>query len=86
MSDMMDDNAWTRHNGGTFTWGSRFRVGWLDPRYTFSANVPDHHEAAISCVAPNAWVVYIKGTHRAQVESWEEAKGLASVLYGLEVT
>ena len=84
--DIMDDHAWTRHPGGTFTWGNRFRAGWTDARYLFAHTPIATSLASITCVSANAWVVYIKGEHRAQVESWEEAKGLASVLYGLEVT
>lgn len=89
MSDIHDDNAWTKIGVGSWGFGSRYSVSWSDPRVTFSTRpYPDVRDvaAAISCVGPDAWVIYIKGEHRAQVESWNEAKSVAALLLNAKET
>jgi len=89
MSDMQDNNAWTKIGTGCWGYGARYSFGWSDPRVAFSTRpYPDIRDvgAAISCVGPDAWVIYIRGEHRAQVESWDEAKSVAALLYNVEET
>ena len=77
-----DDNAWTKRGIGCWGFGSRYHFGYSDYR-AMSGLHPGRLSdvlAAISCVGPDAWVIYIHGEHRAQVESWDEAKSIAAVL------
>ncbi len=77
-----DDNAWTKIGIGCWGFGSRYHFGYSDYR-AMSGLHPGRLSdvlAAIACVGPDAWVIYIHGEHRAQVESWDEAKSIAAVL------
>lgn len=81
MSDIHDDNYWFKMGNACWGFGSRYHFGYSDPR-SFG-RLPGSVSgvlAAISCVGPDAWVIYIHGEHRAQVESWDEAKSIAAVL------
>jgi hypothetical protein len=73
--DIHDDLSWGKISNACWGFGAR-RV---DPRLPSFSGVHDVL-AAISCVGQNAWVIYIHGEHRAQVESWDEAKSIAAVL------
>lgn len=77
-----DDNYWFKMGNACWGFGSRYQFGWTDPRSTFGLHPGRLSDvlAAISCVGPDAWVIYIHGEHRAQVESWDEAKSIAAVL------
>ena len=79
--DIHDDNAWVKIGDACWGFGSRYSYGYSDHRASFGL-YPSYRNsaAAISCVGQNAWVIYIHGEHRAQVESWDEAKSIAAVL------
>lgn len=68
-------------------YGNRFQFGWTDPRTTFgfsASDVAKGGSAAIRCIGPDQWVVYIYGEDKAIAESWTEAKELAALLLGVE--
>lgn len=80
--DIHDDLSWVKINNACWGFGSRYQAGWTDPRGGFGFRPPSVHDvlAAISCTGLDSWVIYIRGEHRAQVESWDEAKSIAAVL------
>ena len=86
MSDMQDDNAWVKMGRGCWGYGSRYAALWSDPRALYGTPSIRDVGAAIACVGPDAWVIYINGEHRAQVESWDEAKSIAALLFNVEET
>ncbi len=77
-----DDNAWTKIGIGCWGFGSRYHFGYSDSRALSELHPGRFSDvlSAIACVVPDAWVIYIHGEHRAQVESWDEAKSIAAVL------
>lgn len=81
-ADIHDDNAWFKMGKACWGFGSRYTFGYTDPQAMFGFHTDRLSDvlAAISCVGQNAWVIYIHGEHRAQVESWDEAKSIAAVL------
>lgn len=85
MSDIHDNNAWTKVLPGHWGYGSRNLGGWTDPRMAFNFGphpLPDHFQAYINCTGPQHWQVYVHGEHKATAEDWEEAKALAALLVG----
>ena len=80
--DIHDNHSWFKMGNACWGYGSRYTFGYSDPRAAFGFHTDGLSNvlAAISCVGPSAWVIYIHGEHRAQVESWDEAKSIAAVL------
>lgn len=84
MSDIHDNNAWTKVLPGHWGYGSRLGMGWSDYRGAFASPTPSpsHFQAYICCTGPQHWQVYIHGIHNATAEDWEEAKALSALLVG----
>ena len=84
MSDIHDNNAWTKVLPGHWGYGSRYLGGWTDPRATFGFTPPSpkNFQAYINCTGPQHWQVYVHGEHKATAEDWEEAKALSALLVG----
>ena len=68
--DLTNDHNWLNINPRVWVYQSRF--SWRNAR--------------ICIVEKNAWTVYIGTKFIAQVESWEEAKGLASLMFKVKET
>lgn len=89
MSAALDDNAWVKPMPGTFVFNIRFNYSWSDYRGGFSGFAVDHvrhNLACIKCTGPGVWPVYVRGEHKADAESWDEAKSLAALFIGMEGT
>lgn len=85
--DVNNDHAWQIVCRGQWGYGSRYGAvrSSLLPHYDIdSSAVRQAFAAYIKCTGPNTWVLYIRGAVAGELESWEEAKGLAAVLLGAQ--
>lgn len=88
MSAALDDNAWVKPMPGVFTFNQRFHYAWGDYRSAIFTS-PDYAKnnlACIKCTGPGVWPVYVRGEHRGDADSWDEAKSLAALFIGMEET
>lgn len=89
MSAALDDNAWVKPAPGVFVFNIRFTAhSWSDYR-AFEFATPDPVKvnlACIKCTGPGVWPVYVRGEHRGDADSWDEAKSLAALFIGMEET
>lgn len=84
MSDIHNDNDWTKMGPGHWGYGSR--GGYYFSRGSVSQLPPHpmHFAAFVACTGESRWQVYVHGVHTAAVESWNEAKELAALLLGAQ--
>ena len=72
-------NEWTPMND--YCWAMQSPTSWV---FMERKGLETYSRIArVSRIAPTAWTVFIEGQHKAQVESWEEARGLVAVLLGV---
>ena len=89
MSDIHNDNDWTKMGPGHWGYGSRGGYHTVGGGF-FRAGVsplpvePRHFAAFVACTGESRWQVYVHGVHTAAVESWNEAKELAALLLGAQ--